>query len=494
MYIHRKRDENPVDRTSTNLHRQKNTLYLESLRYGIILHAKRILKTIEDGCMKCLRRKKKYLKQSIGQPLEASFKKISRPFQYIQMDLTGRHVTAGGEEVYGLVCVCLQTYNTRIYVIQYRKLESISLAIEVLIQEVGAPDFIACDREGAFQQLAKELCPKDIEALESKHQVQFRFAVPNAHFTTGLVERRMRMIHDFMGKLNMQATGMLVSDISLMFQYVACRINTIPYGVKNINTYSESKIQDLRQGSELITFISPADWMMFQAPKGIDFRSIQNTRGTAIQSTVEKLEALEEFRTNEMMKVLNKQYDNVCLESSNKLKINSVVLIRNIANETKREPLKIARVEEIKESRDDTQRVVVVTYHNVGMNKKGNWIGTPVTVERSVNDLVLVDDAFDESMLKPGLQNNELKEYDDQNNDLKENDDQDSENEDVTWNENQDIQEIVNDTDKNVNGNDEDEDKHEIEVRRSNRKRIQRINIQPDEIGDCDDENDQDYK
>ena len=39
MYIHRKQDENPVGRSSTNLHRQKNTLYLESLRYGIILQA-----------------------------------------------------------------------------------------------------------------------------------------------------------------------------------------------------------------------------------------------------------------------------------------------------------------------------------------------------------------------------------------------------------------------------------------------------------------------
>ena len=75
-----------------------------------------------------------------------------------------------------------------------------------------------------------------------------------------------------------------------------------------------------------------------------------------------------------------------------------MVLIRNIANETKREPLKIARVEEIKESRDNAQRVVVVTYHNVGINKKGDWIGTPVTVERSVNDLVLVDDALNESL------------------------------------------------------------------------------------------------
>ena len=167
--------------------------------------------------------------------------------------------------IYGLVCVCLQTYNTRIYGVESRKLESISLAIEVLVQEVGPPDFIACDKEGSFQQFAKILDKEGIEKLEAKHQIQFKFVVPNAHFTTGLVERRMRMIHDFLGKLDMQGTGLAVSEMMLMFQYVACRINTIPYGIKNIHTYSEEKIQNLREGNELIMFICPVDWMLFQA-------------------------------------------------------------------------------------------------------------------------------------------------------------------------------------------------------------------------------------
>ena len=98
----------------------------------------------------------------------------------------------------------------------------------------------------------------------------------------------------------------------------------------------------------MITFISPADWLMFQAIKGLDFTSIENTRGQAIKSTIEKLETMEEFRTEELMKVLNKQYSNVCLESSKRVKLNSVVLVRNIANEPKREPLKIARIERFK--------------------------------------------------------------------------------------------------------------------------------------------------
>ena len=131
---------------------------------------------------------------------------------------------------------------------------------------------------------------------------------------------------------------------------------------------------------------------------------------------MDKLETLEEFRNDEIMKVLNKQYDNVNLESSNCIKLNSVVLVRNIANETKREPLKIARIDEIKESRDNVQRVVILTYHNVSKNKNGKWIGTPMTVERSVKD-----DALDVSMLSPKLKEDEIEiENEMQNDDVKE--------------------------------------------------------------------------
>ena len=229
------------------------------------------------------------------------------------MDLTGRHITEGGRDVYGLVCVCLQTYNTRIYGVESRKLESISLAIEVFIQEVGPPSFIACDKEGAFRRMARSLDEEGMEKLEAKHRIQFKFAVPNAHFTTGLVERRMRFIHDCLGKLDMQGAGVTVAELMLMFQYIACKINKIPFGIKNIHTYSEERIQNLRQGTELITFVCPADWTMFQVPNGLDFTSLENNRGEAIMSTIENLEVMKEFRKGEFLELLNRQYSNVNL-------------------------------------------------------------------------------------------------------------------------------------------------------------------------------------
>ena len=142
---------------------------------------------------------------------------------------------------------------------------------------------------------------------------------------------------------------------------------------------------------------------MFSYPKGIDFRCLQTYQGSGVNDAMDKLKILTKVQTDEILKVANDQYKDVCLESSNKLKVNSVVLLKNIANEGKWETMKLARVKEIKESIDGSQRVVTVTYTNVGVNKKGNWIGTPVTVERWVKDLILVDAALDDSTLSPKI-------------------------------------------------------------------------------------------
>ena len=149
--------------------------------------------------------------------------------------------------------------------------------------------------------------------------------------------------------------------------------------------------------------------MLFQAPNGLDFRSIEKTRGRTIRSTMDKLDALEEFRKEEFLELLNKQYASAHLQEPKEVKENAIVLIRNIGNEPKREPLKLARVEKIHDSRDDAQRVVTLTYNNVKINKDGEWVGTPVRVERSVNDLVIVDNALNDSMLSPQIKKKSIR-------------------------------------------------------------------------------------
>ena len=191
------------------------------------------------------------------------------------------------------------------------------------------------------------------------------------------------------------------------------------------------------------------------------------------------------------MKVLNKQYDNVNLESSNRIKLNSVVLVRNIANETKREPLKIARIDEIKESRDNVQKVAILTYHNVSKNRNSKWIGTPITVERSVKDLILVDDALNESMLSPKVEEDKIEIEDEtQNDEVKEDERQIAETVNNNEGNNGSLEDELNDE----TGSDKTSNETMQDVRRSNRNRNQRYNIHPDEIGENDDAKDEDYQ
>ena len=173
-----------------------------------------------------------------------------------------------------------------------------------------------------------------------------------------------------------------------MFQYIACKLNRIPFGIRSINTYSEEKIEGIRDSSELVMFICLADWTMFQVPGGIEFTSLKNNRGEAVKSTIEKLEIMKEFRENELLSILNKQYSGMHLKEPRKLETNSVVLLRNIANESKREPMRFARVLQINESKDNAQRILTLTYNNIKKKKDGSWIGIPKIVERSINDVI----------------------------------------------------------------------------------------------------------
>ena len=139
---------------------------------------------------------------------------------------------------------------------------------------------------------------------------------------------------------------------------------------------------------------------------------------------MDKLDAMKEFREDEIFDLLNQQYANMELQEPKEVRENSIVLIRNIGNEPKREPLKFARIDKIHESRDNAQRVVTLMYNNVRVNKDGEWIGTPIRVERSVNDLVLVDNALSDSMLGSRTPNTKKSEKEEQQKEKIPNDDE----------------------------------------------------------------------
>ena len=205
------------------------------------------------------------------------------------------------------------------------------------------------------------------------------------------------------------------------------------------------------------------------------------------------------------------------LKEPERVEKNSVVLLRNIANESKREPMRFARVLKINESKDNAQRILTLTYNNIKKRKDGNWTGIPTTVERSINDVIPIDTALNESMLSPSMLEKEIAIDIDKidENALTNNDEKTNENDEtildgITGDEkliedklNDEEDTNINDENKNCDGEKKDDKKKEItrkgedsnkHTRRSERIRKQRVEVHPDDIGDNDDENDKNYK
>ena len=205
------------------------------------------------------------------------------------------------------------------------------------------------------------------------------------------------------------------------------------------------------------------------------------------------------------------------LKEPRKVEKNSVVLLRNIVNESRRDPMRFARVLKINESKDNAQRILTLTYNNIKKRKDGNWTGTPTTVERSINDVIPIDTALNESMLSPSMLEKEIAIDIDKidenawtNNDEKTNENDETILDGITGDEkliedmlNDEEDTNINDENKNCDGEKKDDKKKEItrkgedsnkQTRRSERIRKQRVEVHPDDIGDNDDENDKNYQ
>ena len=61
----------------------------------------------------------------------------------------------GNQCVYGLICVCIQTYNVRIYAVNDRTSQTVFLVLTTLVAEFGSPEVLCCDKESAFVKLNK---------------------------------------------------------------------------------------------------------------------------------------------------------------------------------------------------------------------------------------------------------------------------------------------------------------------------------------------------
>ena len=147
-------------------------------------------------------------------------------------------------------------------------------------------------------------------------------------------------------------------------------------------------------------------------------------------------------------------------------------------------------------------------------------MGIPMIVERRINDVIPIDNALNESMLNPSILEkgitNEIDDGDEkvlvqENDESNEDDEINDGDEEVLIQEGDESNEDDEIIPNNISGNNEitlDNDETKVEnvkkedsgneshkqTRRSERIKKQRVEINPDDIGEDDNENDKDYK
>ena len=136
-------------------------------------------------------------------------------------------------------------------------------------------------------------------------------------------------------------------------------------------------------------------------------------------------------------------------------------------------------------------------------------MGIPMIVERSINDVIPIDNAVNESMLNPSILEkeitNEIDEVDEkvlvQEEDETNEDDEiipdDVSGDDKTILGNGDgtkVENVEKEKDDSGNGILKEKDESNKQTRRSERIKKQRVEIHPDDIGEDDNVNDKDYK
>ena len=376
-------------------HPSYKTLMLHSLKYGVILQSQKIFKKLELSCIRCLQRKKIHCLVKTGCLHKSLLSTDIVPYKYSQLDLVGPYKTKG-ITMYGLVIICIQTKITSIYATDGKASMSFIHPLQAHFTKFGCPFEIVCDFEGGLLKVLKSLGEFNNQVFK-KFDIIIKIVPSNAHHMMGLVERRIRFIHQLLGRYDFSDTQLTVTDLGHLFTTVSNILNRTPYGIKNFNTVPSSQIMNSLEDIELLHLITPNDWTMLKTPEGISFALMQQEKFSLEEYKQLKLQRLLEFHSFQILPQLVSNWDRKRNTASNQLEINSIVMFKQRFLEQKNKPFKIARVLGIEESQDKTQRVALIKYFNATELEiqDRQLIGRGREIRQNVENLIRIDEAID---------------------------------------------------------------------------------------------------
>ena len=256
------------------------------------------------------------------------------------------------------------------------------------------------DEEKGLLAMHREMLVEVNEVIMKQHNVAIEQVTARQHSAHGLVERRMMVFGEQMGKLDIRQANVTKTEASNYMRIIAARLNAKPYGIRFI---AKSDIGPLNSAQDLpMEVISPNHWKISHRTKSPNAAFV-HLPGSLKDHQLEvstQLKMLADFYDNKMLPSLLLDVDRKRTVTDTPLMINSIVMFWPTGNDStkpKWSQPKFARVIALETGTDGRQRKAKISYTNADQLKidaNGQLTGGPThESSRSIDQLIPIDDA-----------------------------------------------------------------------------------------------------
>ena len=213
-------------------------------------------------CKICALRNKRTMQQAEGRvhphqlvpeikhfaAFKATYLDIAGPISLNVWSKTMQTRNATKVNMYILIAVCSITRAVALTLLSSTKSGHVALGLLSLASRVGSPLLWLADRQSSFVKLAKEarwIVSRTNQLKIENLEFSFCPVGGEAHQNHGAVEKRIQLLRQAFGSMNLSRTSLGACEVWSMLHVIEASLNNIPIGLRRCGKKNQAKFNDI---------------------------------------------------------------------------------------------------------------------------------------------------------------------------------------------------------------------------------------------------------
>ena len=264
LYHHKNpKTHHPLLKRPSNIrHNGRDSGRIQMEKSKDILGANAIHAIICKQCKICALRNKRTMQQAEGRihlhqlapeikhfaAFKATYLDIAGPISLNIWSKTMQTRNATKVNMYILIAVCSITRAVALTLLSSTKSGHVALGLLSLASRVGTPLLWLADRQSSFVKLAKEarwIVDRTNQLKIENLEFSFCPVGGEAHQNHGAVEKRIQLLRQAFGSMNLSRTSLGACEVWSMLHVIEASLNNIPIGLRRCGKRNQAKFNDI---------------------------------------------------------------------------------------------------------------------------------------------------------------------------------------------------------------------------------------------------------